>query len=395
MPRVNILLEYIICIFVILYYFLATKVSVNRAVGIDEDSSRNIYFTILLFFAILYIFLNLRKMLKLFLYQKKEIIFFFFFIFYNILVTTFHYIDSNNINILSFAIFRQISFPIMFLCFYQISYFRNNFKTYIKIILFGIFSLYIYNNLTIKDLKGDEVFRSPGAMYFVILFPLSFFVAKNMVKELLYLLALLIVAFLSLNRGITLSVFLICILYALFRFKKTNIKIFIIIFLSFAFYFFLISGVGETLMNRFSKIPDDGGSGRISIWFDYINLIVRSGINNFFFGHGFRLITTKIGIGAHNDFINFLTYFGFFSFLMYLTLHFIIIKNIITNKYKNKLFFSILFFYIIFLINSMIIDFFEVYSQFLGIYLGVYFGIYYKVFKNENLINNSKNNYFN
>lgn len=377
MLNINIIIEYIISSFIVLYSFSIGRLAFNTIAGLEEDLSRNIYFFLLLLFSIIYILLNIINICKI-LYNNLEILLLLLFSFYNIVLTVFHAVLNNNIDIVFSDVARQISFPIMLLCFLSISYYSNNFKRCIKIIIIGVLLSFFYNNIIIKNYIENDVFRSPASMFFVILFPLCFLISKNIIYELLFISFLFSVSVLSLNRGITLSVVIFSLIYSFLRFKKIKVRISIFFIIFIIFYLFIISDSGVVLIRRFSDIPYDEGSGRFYIWKAYLNLIANGNILNYLFGFGFRIPNSSIGVASHNDFINFMLYFGLFSFIMYLFLHLNIIKSIFTFNTDRKVFIYTLSFYIIFLINSIVINFFQVYSQFLGICFGVYLGLKYK-----------------
>lgn len=377
MLKINTIIEYIISFFIVLYCFSFTNSAINKIEGLEEDSNRNIYFIFLLIISFIYIFINVINIYKV-SFNKSEILLLLLFPFYNIVLTILYDILNNNMDMFLANIIRQISFPIMLLCFFSISLNSKNFKNCIKIILIGVIFLFFYNNIIIKNYTGNDVFRSPGSMFFVILFPLCFLISKNIIYELLFILILIFVSVLSLNRGITLSVVVFLLLYSFFRFKKIKVRISIFFIIFIIFYLFIISDSGVVLIRRFSDIPYDEGSGRFYIWKAYLNLIANGNILNYLFGFGFRIPNSSIGVASHNDFINFMLYFGLFSFIMYLFLHLNLIKSIFTFNTDRKVFIYTLSFYIIFLINSLVINLFEVYSQFLGICFGVYLGLKYK-----------------
>lgn len=374
-------------LFIVLYVYECGKSGIASVTGSEKDVTRNIYFIMLLITSSAHIAFNIKLFYKIEFKQKIPVAFFIFFSFYNIFLTVFHSILRSDSDVLIFNLGRQISFPLILLSFFIISYESVNFKKYIKIIILGAFLSFLYSNLTIKYSIEESVFRTPAAMFLVLLFPSTFILSKNIIIEMFFISILLLVSLLSLNRGIVLSVSIFCVIYSFMRFKNIFTKFLILILFIVVFYFLASSDLGDSLMNRFKSIYYDDGSGRLRIWPLYINFISEGGIFNFLLGYGYRNLSHIAGITSHNDFINFMLYFGLFSFLMYLCIYVYLIKFILSKHFSFQIRIYSVYFFVILVINSFLINLFDNYSHFLAISIGVLLGVsgkYYKTYKNSN-----------
>ena len=113
------------------------------------------------------------------------------------------------------------------------------------------------------------------------------------------------------------------------------------------------------LSQRFDLIKDDGGSGRDGIYEDVYNRYLSSSIDKQILGHGFdgvrRDSSYIIPVSAHNDFLEVLYDFGVIGFLLYVLIHFSLIKwTIYLFRARSRLAFPVLISYVCFLVMSIV-----------------------------------------
>lgn len=90
--------------------------------------------------------------------------------------------------------------------------------------------------------------------------------------------------------------------------------------------FLIIVAVGiylDNLMNlriveRLSKMVEDGGSGRLSRWTYIVQEIPRSTVSEILLGREYNEMEDVLGGHAHNDFLELFYVDGFFAFILYL-----------------------------------------------------------------------------
>lgn len=113
------------------------------------------------------------------------------------------------------------------------------------------------------------------------------------------------------------------------------------------------------LGHRFDLIKEDGGSGRDGIYEDVYNRYISSSIEKQILGHGFdgvrRDSSYIVPVSAHNDFLEVLYDFGLIGFLLYVLIHFSLIKwTIHLFRARSRLAFPVLISYVCFLVMSIV-----------------------------------------
>lgn len=109
------------------------------------------------------------------------------------------------------------------------------------------------------------------------------------------------------------------------------------------------------VLNRFSSISDDGGSGRDIVYATlYKNIIGSAGTVDFFLGNGYNSVVWKSGIGfsAHNDFLEVFYDFGLVGFLIYISFVISLLCKIFNRKLSRELRFSTLLSVAVFVLLS-------------------------------------------
>lgn len=218
---------------------------------------------------------------------------------------------------------------------YQVEGNAKHFNIYIALVFIGL-AVYYNNHVGLNILEViDE--RSSGS--YTLLFMLPFFLCfPKMAYRMTGIIVIFIAILISLKRGgiisLTASVFIYFLVYN-FATQKKKLKLFVVLF-SVAFlvalffmYDYLEDTTGGVISERFQNISVDEGSGRKGIYSNVWRLISNSSLGELFWGHGWNAVRMKIGISAHNDFLEILFDFGLLVFIAYLLLYWRILKKCI------------------------------------------------------------------
>lgn len=284
---------------------------------------------------------------------------------------------------------ENLWWPCIFILFYHIAAYPNLilkfFLKYLPKLFIGAFILFPLSYTV-------ESFRELGATNYVffisLLFPLLFFVKEK--NRYIYYTIGLILSVLAFKRSgilIVASAGAVITWYDFIKTKGRNTsikKIMSVFFLIVMIAIFIVTNkyTGGHMMERFSSIEEDGGSGR-DIIFKYIILrFENSDMFNQLFGFGFNGVVNHewyeirngVFISAHNDFLEILCDFGYVGATMYL----IFIINLIMNtrwifKYSISLYKANVMSILILLIASMVSHLFiyPTYYAFLMILWGI------------------------
>lgn len=171
---------------------------------------------------------------------------------------------------------------------------------------------------------------------------------------------------LSLKRGSisALSIGLLVYSYLLFFKISTNrsliLKLLLItlgclIFYECLVYFNNLSD--NSILDRFSAIEEDKGSGRLDVFEHTFDMIRNSNFLQILFGHGWNMVVydSTLGLSAHNDHLEIIYDFGLFAYLLYIIMYIRLVKlNILLIKIKSQLAAPLAMSLILFLFGSLI-----------------------------------------
>lgn len=254
--------------------------------------------------------------------------------------------------------------------------------------------LYYYSTIVLFfNFFGAPVMTSLNQSYYVLLLlPFLLMLKKNYLK-LIGIIIVSIALTLSNKRGGTIAALAaIGVYFIILTFKKEEKKnerirtITLIIFSSILLYFvfnYLSSRTEMSLINRFSNLQTDQGSGRLEIWKETYELQMESDIYGWFFGHGYNSVAeSKVNVSAHNDFQEVLYDYGFIAFALYISLYFQIFKYLKRMNENNSRFFPpFAASFVLFIIMSSISHLIIYPSYF--IYLAFFWGIIIAGFEND------------
>ena len=95
--------------------------------------------------------------------------------------------------------------------------------------------------------------------------------------------------------------------------------------------YFNTGAVDLHVLTRFSEAVDDRGSGRLDVYSEVIRLLMNSEWENMLRGHGHNtvIVYSNMNLSAHNDWLEVVFDYGLPGFLLYGTIHAILIKKIL------------------------------------------------------------------
>lgn len=227
------------------------------------------------------------------------------------------------------AIFRQINvilpFVVMLVIFLYVQrygvtvFFQNACFVIFLVLIIQYFRLY-----SILEALLDT--RVGGSYYSLLLLPIILFYPKKEIRYISVVLTLLVLLS-SLKRGGLLAFALGILVYIIFSeliTKKQHLRgilISAISVIALVLVFLWIDMHSETSMiERFSSIREDEGSGRMDVWRQTWLMILNSSGLHFLFGHGYGAVlqNSPLFLSAHNDWLEIWYDYGFFSFLLFI-----------------------------------------------------------------------------
>lgn len=195
----------------------------------------------------------------------------------------------------------------------------------------------------------DFKFNSDCAFAIFLYMPLVFFLRSNIIKISLlafYGFVILLAAKRSIFMAYTLCIALYVFYILLFSNRNKTIsnksKYFILLMLVIGAYIILSFGNDnlDYLLNRFSNIEKDGGSGRDEVYATIINAFENSDLLQILIGHGYQSVVTTFDIGAHNDLLEILYDYGILSVIIYIVflakLAIFAFRNFRPNKHNGS-----------------------------------------------------------
>lgn len=298
--------------------------------GIDKIRFISIFIMIVLLF--INLILN---------YKKKLSNIFLSFTFYSIYILLILLI-RNQINITS--LMTTLLFPIVFLFSYSYNWDKNAFNKVMNFqfyFLWLLTILYLYTKFYVHHSGGLMV----NSVYYIVFLLPYIYSLKSKTKKCIGKYIILIVSLLSMKRtAIIITVGSIIIELFLYwnslkkEIIKRYFKITLFILILCIIVFSLETNMNFNILDRFSNILDDGGSGRMTIYQMVIDGLLSGTVTNFLFGNGFNAaISVTSGYSAHNDSLEIFYNFGFFGYILYFNIIYILIKyGYVLKKKKNN-----------------------------------------------------------
>lgn len=195
----------------------------------------------------------------------------------------------------------------------------------------------------------DFKFNSDCAFAIFLYMPLVFFLRSNIIKVTLlafYGFVILLAGKRSIFMAYSLCIALYLFYILLFSNRNKTIsnksKYFILLMLVMGACIILSFGNDnlDYILNRFSNIEKDGGSGRDEVYATIINAFENSELLQILIGHGYQSVVTTFQIGAHNDLLEILYDYGLLSVIIYIVfltkLTIFAFRNFRSNKHNGS-----------------------------------------------------------
>lgn len=211
--------------------------------------------------------------------------------------------------------------------------------------------LSFYNNeqsiLLDNIIANEENIVNNVAYSFVWLIPFLFFIKKNLLVKVGFLLLIIFFIIQGAKRGAIITGGLGCIMYLYYFFKENPIRgflksIFMLsIIVAIGYYCYHIYEENEYLISRMTALSEGNSSGRDGIYRTLFHTWYNSdSILNILFGFGFASSATFTnGLYAHNDWLEVLSSFGILGILIYFSLFISLLKIYFSKEiiYRDKM----------------------------------------------------------
>lgn len=224
---------------------------------------------------------------------------------------------------------------------------------------------------------------SDAFFYISVYFPFVLLIEKNRTLKILMISLFTILIVISFKRSIILG-FAVCLVAYLLSTdqKKYMSKWYLQVVLIAAVFggYYIIKDFIGPILERFSALESDHGSGRTIIYSQVLSGISNSDFFHLVFGHGFKSVTsiTIDNVMAHNDLLELLYDFGIIGSVIYILFILSLWKNAIRHRKLNKAlysaFLSSFVFFIIISLSNCVIYSSMIISPFMlafGIYTGL------------------------
>lgn len=193
-----------------------------------------------------------------------------------------------------------------------------------------------FTKVLASSLNGQT--SQTNASYFILyLLPLVLCINKKWMQYTSFLIAI-IVTLSSAKRSGTIALLLGLLIFILVDLskqksnahKKTNIVWIVAVIMLMSFFVFNNNFIQDlTVFNRLKELEEDGGSGRTVIFRHTFSMICNSDMFSILLGHGWDRVVrdSKLGLSAHNDFLEVMYDFGIIGIIMYLSFFYYLIKK--------------------------------------------------------------------
>lgn len=269
--------------------------------------------------------------------------------------------SSNYFNDFSNSIFGLTTFILFLNCKYNDRSLQLIKKSVFPILLI-ISVLYLYSRVNPPSPSDDIWPLYANSIYYPVCFLPWAFLNKG--KSILSMIVVFICTLLSLKQGAFIAIAVSMLIYTVMNARSSGRKVMRKIILVFCtlivlgsiLYSYVVNTFDADILEGFSTISEDGGSGRADIYSAVIKKLSESDFIQLLFGHGgLNSVVDDIGISAHNDFLEVIYDFGFVGFILYLSIIICIVRKTIysirTKRNDSLMLFISL---IIFLILTMV-----------------------------------------
>ena len=226
-----------------------------------------------------------------------------------------------------------------FFCFY---FFYNPKKNYRFTIFLMVATILLMSIMFINSKKNPLFTPTAGSInsiyYILLLLPFTLLINNKYIKFGLIILISFDV-FLSNKRTafiILLASIIMYFIHNMWLNKKsikhitfTLISISILVYFILQIYLIVVNRFDINLLDRLETIVTDGGSGRVDIYIDIIEKLLKIPLHLLLFGFGHNGAVNGLGmyLSAHNDFLEVICSYGLIGFTMYMSLIIMLLKH--------------------------------------------------------------------
>lgn len=267
----------------------------------------------------------------------------FFSMFFSIVINT----DFAVYNLLISLVDSFFWIAIFFITYYSSKHrIRSNYIPYF--ILIALVYIYI---LFLSFQLGDNINTplSMNSVYYILLaLPLILMIKNNLIK-ILSILIIFSATIISLKRTALIALVVSLLFYYIINLYTTGttmkkrlytVLILLISLISLLYsYSYIIEYFNLDWSARLNSLANDGGSGRENIYRNVIDAQLNSNFFEWLMGHGYNAVYVdlKMGLTAHNDFLEIMYNYGILTFISYISLIlYLIIYNIKMIKVKSS-----------------------------------------------------------
>ncbi len=307
--------------FIVLFYIMLTNILILFDIEnvIFKQEIRNI--------AIYIIFIWLLYEVIVKILRNKIKIMHLYIIVYMLYISSIYLLINRPINILG-GLLNVLFFPTVFMLSNMLSENSNIDKKYKSIACIFIVTIsFFYINIGGYHIYSRSALTINSVYYIVMTIPFILKIRNRYIKSIVLLISLIAILY-SLKRTVILAIGFALIIYYFIESKlkgrsiKNKFK-FLVSSVGFIgiisiIYNYLSKEMGLDVLAKFISLFDDGGSGRIEIFFNVAKIISESNFINILFGHGYDGVNFMIGISAHNDFLEILFDYGLIGLMIYM-----------------------------------------------------------------------------
>lgn len=289
------------------------------------------------------------------------------FVYYFLLVSLF--IPNNNYSRIMSFLMSTYWITSYFIISYLTSFekWKSSIQTNVEKSFYLLFIFVIYSMLTTRNnILQDDVLTGSNTVFYSLLFIpwIATFPSK---KKWITMACIIVITIMSIKRSaiIILIGSLLLMIFDRNGGVKGRARRLVIVFCAFfavATLYTPNSPIADVI-TRFENLKEDGGNGRIDIYEDVIDAFKVQPTINRIFGSGFLSVQNTLFsnygyadyISAHNDFLEVLFDYGWIGFILYVSLHILLIRRcIILYKSRSELFTPYMISYYLFLVMSSV-----------------------------------------
>lgn len=310
----------------------------------EGNSMFVVFFTMLLFiFSIPYIVVLFKDLFTNHILGIGKVIFFFSLFYFFIFFSTLLFSDSHlsRIGVMFLLIKSVLPFIVLLVAYLYVK--RNGVTYGLDVGILFLFIVLVYGYVSLFNIANTLDGGHIGVAYWVLWILPLIMVGKFKICRYISIFIVLLVLFSSIKRAGIVAFTLSFLVYLYYKFRGNNQNAFVnvlfggIIISFFVYLFYILGTSGDNyIFERFENIAEDEGSGRLDVWKETIHLISQSDLMGLLFGHGDNAVLrdSTLFLSAHNDFLEILYDYGFFAFLVFFYIIFLLLR--MANKLVER-----------------------------------------------------------